>query len=170
MAFDATVGGAAATSYVSVADALAYCRGRLFADAFAGVLVGHDDRERALQMATAWLDGLPWRGQRATAAQRLAWPRIGAPVVDPGPDGPVTYPETTIPRPVLEATCELALALLGADEDPAGAVTNVAHEQIRGLATTYAPASHQVRGLARYSAVMARVAPLLRAGGTVTRT
>jgi hypothetical protein len=48
-----------------------------------------------------------WKGRRADATQALAWPRVH--VRDE--DG-ATVDETTIPRAIVQATCEAALAEL----------------------------------------------------------
>lgn len=108
MAFDATVGGAASTSYVSVAAAEEYFLGRLNATAWDNA--SDADAEAALMMATAWLDREPYYGAPASTTQRLQWPRWGAPSLSPTSWGFLSA--TTIPDCIVAATCELALTLL----------------------------------------------------------
>lgn len=110
MAFDATVGGAAATSYVAVAAALSYFEDRLHAEAFQDA--GPGKQEDALVMATRRLEQLGYLGRRSTSTQRLAWPRAGI----RNSEG-CWLDSTTIPEQLTAATCELALALLQADPD-----------------------------------------------------
>ncbi|HET8777975.1 MAG TPA: DnaT-like ssDNA-binding protein [Candidatus Limnocylindria bacterium] len=105
--FDATVGGPAANSYVAVADADDYFGGRLNASAWTAASA--TTKQQALATATSRLEQLTFVGSRVTTAQRLAWPRYGAESVDGD-----LYASDAIPRPVFEATCELALDLLNA--------------------------------------------------------
>jgi hypothetical protein len=56
-------------------------------------------------MARRLLDQQPYAGQRADDNQILAWPRIGVTGVD----------SDTVPQAVLDAQCELALAMLRED-------------------------------------------------------
>lgn len=182
MPLDATVGGSAATSYVSLSAAEVYLGDRLFASAWDNA--DETERARALIQATGWLDQLAWEGIRTNTAQRLAWPRQWAPMLEPGlgliattralADDRVQYwPGDAVPRPILEATCELALALLGESSDPAGrdAGEGITREKVGPLETEYASPTLRKQGLARYPAVWTRIQPLLRhaQGGTVTR-
>jgi len=182
MSLDATPSGPAADSYVSVAVATAYFAGRLFATAWGGAIL--DTQERALKQATSWLDALAWLGVKTAPAQRLAWPRAWAPMQEPGlgviggsrtlSDDRVQYwPSTAVPRPIVEATCELALALMIETADPTGrdAGEGIIREKVGPLETEYAAPLVRKQGLARYPAVWTRIQPLLRhaQGGTVTR-
>lgn len=100
----ATVGASGANSYLSVAaaDAIADLRlGTLSWDT-----ATTDDKGRALIAATSGLDTLGYNGTRATETQALAWPR--ADVVCDG----VTLPDDELPEPLLQATFDLAEALL----------------------------------------------------------
>lgn len=116
LTLDATVSGAAANSYQTVATAAAYFDRRLTADAWEradSVL-----QARALVQATDRLERLTYIGTKAVATQRLAMPRAG--LVDR--DG-VALASTAIPTDFLEAHAELALAYLQAleaGEDPFG--------------------------------------------------
>lgn len=183
MAFDATVGGASATSYVSMAEASSYLSDRLFASAWENA--DESERSRALIQATAWLDAMAWRGTKATTAQRLAHPRKYLPTPEQDPEwreaqriefideSLLYWPSTEVARPIREATCELALALLGESSDPAGrdAGEGITREKVGPLETEYASPTLRKQGLSRYPAVWSRIQPLLRhaQGGTVTR-
>jgi len=103
MALDATVGGANAESYVTVAEADTYhsARGNT-------TWTGTDAaKEAALRRATSYIDGTyrgRWKGTRADADQALAWPRTS--VLDE--DG-FAVSTTIIPTAVKRATYEAAL-------------------------------------------------------------
>jgi hypothetical protein len=100
-----------ANSYASVADGDAYHEGHLYATAWTGASA--DARAAALVMATRLIDAqFQFDGRRAQAAQRLQWPRVDC--RDPDADGwnGGTVGAATVPRNVLEATCETARALI----------------------------------------------------------
>ncbi len=106
-------------SYITVADADAYMDTRLYATAWA---VTDSDKEKALKMATRAIDRITLRGIKKTIAQDLAFPRCylwGDKILIPDPDDTLLgikrgayLCETEVPQPVLDATCEEALALL----------------------------------------------------------
>ena len=64
-------------------------------------------KENALITATRMLDRRQWVGTEYDDPQTLDWPRSG--VTDP--EG-VAVDETVVPQFILDATCELALALM----------------------------------------------------------
>ena len=118
-----------ANSYASAADGDAYHDGHLYAAAWTAAVTG--SKEKALVMATRLIDGLfQFDGFKRLSAQALQWPRrecrdpdieIG---VIPGlllVRGPF-LDETKVPALVVNATCELARALLVEDrsDDPDG--------------------------------------------------
>lgn len=105
LTFDATVGGAAANSYVTQAQVIAYLEGRFDADAW--VEMDSGDRNKILVMATSRLDLESYVGTTVTTTQRLQWPRYGA--LDRNGEW---FSSTAIPRCVQEATAELALVIL----------------------------------------------------------
>ncbi len=107
---DATVGGASANSYASVADADTYFTERLQATGWTGE--DTDDKERALIMATRRIDQEQFQGAKNSSGQALKWPRVAA-TDDDGEE----YGTSTIATPVLHATYELALRLLNDDDD-----------------------------------------------------
>lgn len=97
--FDATPGGSAANSYVSISDANDYFAAHL-ETAFWEVPTGQ--KQSALVMATRRLNSEVYGGQQATKTQSLAWPRSYI----------STYDSTTIPAELTQATCEMALHYL----------------------------------------------------------
>jgi hypothetical protein len=124
VSLDATVGGLSANSYIDVATATTYFAGRLNATAWDSAVPAN--REKALRTATARLEQERWLGAKTNLAQALAWPRSGV----RNPDGAVGYgyglgpaytffDSASMPTPLIQATCELALSLLAAgDQDP----------------------------------------------------
>jgi hypothetical protein len=100
----ATAKATNANSYVTLAETETYMEGRLAVTDWDAET--DDNKNRSLRMATDVLDGYDWTGKRTTQSQRLQWPRFGA--IDR--DG-WAYDSDTVPRPIKEATYELALAL-----------------------------------------------------------
>ncbi|NBV46900.1 MAG: hypothetical protein EBR86_15000 [Planctomycetia bacterium] len=101
---DATIGGAAANSYLTVADADAIAEYRLGTLAWSTATT--DDKGRALIQATAYLDQLGYIGSKATTTQALLWPR------DYAECGDWSFTNAVIPGPVKTATFDLANELL----------------------------------------------------------
>jgi DnaT-like ssDNA binding protein len=112
MAFDSTIGGANSNSYITLAAAEAYFLGRLSDTAWDEA--DESTREAACIMATSRLDAEPFVGSVVSSTQRLQWPRYGA-----YDRSGYAYVATAIPRPIQEATFELALMLLN-DPDAFG--------------------------------------------------
>jgi hypothetical protein len=97
-----------ANSYASRADGDTYHEGRLHSSAWTGAT--NETKEQALVMATRFLDSnVEWKGIRNALSQALGWPRRGA--LWDGHE----VPRDMVPRPVINATCELARLLIGAD-------------------------------------------------------
>jgi hypothetical protein len=97
-----------ANTYATREQANQYHEGRLHSSAWAGA--SNTTRDTALVMATRFLDGnVQWQGSRVDIDQALAWPRTG--VVWDGH----AVKDDSLPRPVKDATCELARLLIGAD-------------------------------------------------------
>lgn len=101
----ATAGAADANSYLTVAEADA------LADLYLGTLnwssATTDNKGRALIMATRYLDELSYIGDKAATTQALLWPRTDAEC------GDWSFTSTEIPKPVQQATFDLAEYLLG---------------------------------------------------------
>jgi hypothetical protein len=115
-------GKADANAYADVADANTYCDGHLYASAWTGAT--DDQKAVALVMATRLIDAeYQFNGTRTTAGQGLQWPRAMCPEPDnvhvpisvllPIPYDYVQY--DTVPKAVVQATCEMARELLITD-------------------------------------------------------
>lgn len=94
-------------SYINVADADTYFDDAIHASAWEDST--SDTKAKALVTATRSLDRQNWNGAKYQDAptQVLDWPRSG--LVDSEGDA---VDETTVPQEILDATCELALALI----------------------------------------------------------
>jgi hypothetical protein len=100
---DATLGGASANSYVTLADADAYFD--TTPDSTNWDNKTTDQKNRALISATRWIDALSFYGDRCSETQALKWPREDYKV-----DG-IELACTLIPVGIEVATYELARAL-----------------------------------------------------------
>ena len=100
---DATLSGASANSYVTLAGANAYFE--TVPDSSTWTDKTDDAKNRALISATRWIDALSFYGNRCSETQALKWPREDYKV-----DG-ITLACTLIPEPIKVATYELARAL-----------------------------------------------------------
>ena len=127
MAFDATVKGANATSFVTLADANTYFSERLGTTTWDAS--SDANKEKSLIMASRYFDQMHYRGEKTTTTQALAWPRRYVPDPDPSKTQwgqsfrlrDDFLDEDTIPKRVTYATCELAQKLLASPtlvEDP----------------------------------------------------
>lgn len=108
-AIDATIGGASANSYATVAQADAYFDERVPAVSSWSAATA-DEKIRALIQATRRLDILDWIGWRVADSQALRWPRNGVAVQD----GDDHYQNNEIPVPLQHATFEQAEVFLAA--------------------------------------------------------
>ena len=135
MALDATVGGASANSYLSIADATA--RADMLVHSENWDAADMTTRGTALQLATKLLDLLiVWSGIPTTEEQALAWPRMD--VKDPLRPS-MDIPANAIPGPVLDATLAyarelLAMDVIGSSDVKGGAVKSL---KIDGLTLGY---------------------------------
>ena len=178
----ATVGASTANSYVDASTADGYFDTRPNASAWTA-LTDDDAKARALIFATTILEREKWSGTKGTTpasalVQALAFPRrwlrtleadaVPEFVTDIFIDLSVTYYDsTTIPTPIVRATCELALEILnagttdlfGSAGDPK---RNIKKEKVDVLDTEYFDYQMRARGLGLFPAVMRLVAPLLR--------
>lgn len=108
--FDATLGGAAATSYVSVATADAYYTGSMQEALWQAL--SQEEQEAALMAATSSLETLTYAGTRCSPSsndplqeQALQWPRSDATCKG------IAAACTMLPKEIVQATCYLALEL-----------------------------------------------------------
>lgn len=100
---DATLAGATANSYVTLAAADTYFE--TVPDSSTWTDKTTDAKNRALISATRWIDALSFYGNRCSTTQALRWPRTDYTV-----DG-VDFSCTVIPDGIKVATYELARAL-----------------------------------------------------------
>lgn len=101
----ATAGASNANSYLTVvaADDLA----NLYLGTLNWSTTSTDNKGRALIMATRYLDELSFIGEKAAATQALLWPRTSAEC------GDWSFTSSEIPKPIKQATFDLAEHLLG---------------------------------------------------------
>jgi len=168
---DATVGGAAANSYVTVAVADAYLDARLNASAWTGASAA--DQARAVIEATRTLDTFHWKGTRVNGTQALSWPRAYVPNPDAPKDVEVPslvtdiayYPEASIPQRILDATCELALEFLKAGTTDLAALdadAQLTSKTTGPLSKSWAPGG-KPQGVSRFTRVLDLITPLREA-------
>lgn len=110
---DATVGGSASNSYVTLAEAETYFALRLYTDDWVNA-ASDTVKEQALIMAARRIDEESFVGYPVSTTQALKWPRYAAPV--PDSFGPRYYQPTEIPRLVKNAQFEYALLFVGQNE------------------------------------------------------
>ena len=133
-----------ANSYADVADGDAYHAGHLYASAWTGATTA--SKTAALVMATRLIDAeYQFGGVQTTDAQALAWPRSRCP--DPDRDASLRVglllasenwvPENTVPKAVVQATCELARELVIVDRTAAPAGEGLKYYNNAGVQTGY---------------------------------
>ena len=133
-----------ANSYADVADGDAYHAGHLYASAWTGATTA--SKTAALVMASRLIDAeYQFGGVKTTDSQSLQWPRYRCP--DPDRDASLRVgllmtsdnwvPENLVPKPVVQATCELARELLIADRTAAPAGEGLKYYNNAGVQTGY---------------------------------
>lgn len=162
---DATVGGASANSFCTLAEAVTYLEGKMPSPATWDA-AAPDTQHRALVSATRWLTAKDWQGLQASGDQALAWPRQY--VVDPrDPDG-IEFDTDVIPQLVKDATAELAALMVAAGStdlalgDPN---VNVRRNKVDVLEKEYFEPYLRAEDTARFETVQRLIAPLLLATG-----
>ena len=131
-------------SYADVADGDAYHAGHLYASAWTGATTA--SKTAALVMATRLIDGeYQFGGVKSADSQALQWPRYRCP--DPDRDATLgvgllltSYnwvPENLVPKPVVQAACELARELLITDRTAAPAGEGLKYYNDAGKQTGY---------------------------------
>jgi hypothetical protein len=128
-----------ANSYAGAADGDAYFEAHLYAQAWTNADTGA--KETALVMATRLIDSMcQFSGRRAHSTQALQWPREECPDPDRGqtrstvvvPLSDSFVPNNIVPKPISDATCEMARELLIADRTapvPGEGVDEVQHSE-----------------------------------------
>ena len=130
LVIDATQGGANSNSYITLADANTYFEARLHVTVWTDS--DEDTKNRALVMATKRINQEVFYGDRETATQALAFPRINLGYLDG------VYLDSTIPEMLKEAQCELALHLLSTDmSKPSVDTSNLQEVQVGSLKAKY---------------------------------
>jgi len=125
MALDATIGGTASNSYVTLTEANAYFANRAHASAWEDV----DEPDKALMTATSVIDWyVSWKGVRVNGTQALDWPR--SEVYD---KTGVYYSEDIIPADVKTAVFEMALVSISADRTVDGDLDGLAEVRAASL-------------------------------------
>lgn len=133
-----------ANSYADVADGDAYHAGHLYASAWTGATTA--SKTAALVMASRLIDAeYQFGGVKSVDAQALQWPRYRCP--DPDRDATLGVglllasnnwvPEDSVPKAVVQATCELARELLIADRTAAPAGEGLKYYNDAGKQTGY---------------------------------
>jgi hypothetical protein len=115
-----------ANSYANATDGDSYHDGHLYADPWNSADAG--TKAKALVMATRLIDSLcQFNGGRANANQALQWPRAECPDPDKSrrtatvlvPVMDTFLPYDKVPKPIVDATCEMARELLVVDRTAA---------------------------------------------------
>lgn len=178
---EATPGHAAANSFATEAQFIAYAATRL--NVPAGTTVSgatiQENEKKALIEATRELTVLEYDGSRVTTTQALSAPRRwwinpDAPSVEIAEEMTQTeayFDEDEIPQRLVDATCELALEFLKAgttDIASAGADDNLKRKKIGPIEKEWFDRNDQDRGLARFPRVASFIQPLLSTGAGVT--
>lgn len=140
-------------SYVSAGDADAYFGDRPYATDWDSV----PDGEALLRMAARMLDGQRYAGTIASAAQAMAWPRVGVTDIEGR-----TIAADVIPQAIKDAQCELALALARTDLTDDDAKALVRRTVADVVSIEYEPRTRE-RALPDF--VMSLIAPFLASGG-----
>ena len=125
-----------ANAYADVAGGDSYHEGHLYASAWSGASAG--DKAAALVMASRIIDAeYQFGGVKAVSGQALQWPRAGC--HDPDADGWAggTVADSVVPKPVIEATCEMARELLIVDRTAAPAGEGLSYANAGTTQTGY---------------------------------
>ena len=174
---DATVGGASANSYLTLADAQALIDGMVENDdVTAWASATEDQKNRALYSATQRLDRERFLGARATDTQALQWPRTGVRKPDTYINTYATgfpfrittdyFTDTEIPDQVKQAQVVLAV-YLNNNKDGMGlsGLEDYKSVSIGSLSVTTAGASSMATGADRVPPIFERYLTGLRISG-----
>lgn len=169
LVIDATVGGAASNSFVTLAEAQTYMDSRLNGSLWTAAST--DDQNRSLAEATRELSALDWQGLRSTSTQVLSWPRWWV----PNPDGVNLaynyFLSTDMPVRVKNATAELAFQFLKAGTTDIASLDptlGVIERQVDVIRKRWEPYQRPAAGLARFPSVLRFIRPMLASGANVT--
>lgn len=125
-----------ANSYASAADAASYFEGHLYATSWNATSAAN--KEAALVMATRLIDShYQFGGTKAKATQALQWPRENCSDPDAGRWSGRVVPADSIPKAVVQATCEMARELVIADRTAAPAGEGLSYKNVGSDQTGY---------------------------------
>jgi len=166
LVIDASVGGQAANSFVTEAEAIAFAATRLNLIGWTTVAgaVATETEKAALIEATREISSLIFQGYRTDSSQALAWPRQVALNPDAGSSYYTLYDSGIIPQRVKDATCELAFEFLKAgttDIATLDSSLDILRKKVDVVETDYAAPSQRAQGLGRFPRVMRPLSPLL---------
>jgi hypothetical protein len=121
-----------ANAYADVADGDAYHEGHLYATAWTAASA--DQKAVALVMASRLIDcEVQFVGVKAVAWQALQWPRRQCRI----PDYEDELSADSVPKAVMDATCELARELIIADRTAAPAGEGLSYQNNGSVQTGY---------------------------------
>lgn len=106
-----TIDGTDFDTYVDLDAANTYLKGQISAASWLAE-TDEDQKARAIVSATRFIDRQRWQGTKTDSAQAHAFPRQGLTYADSGD----AVASDSVPQEVLDATCELASALLDGSE------------------------------------------------------
>lgn len=155
MALDATIGGASADTYATLAEFQTYA----FNMGWTVTGAAPNIAEAALRRARLYLDAsYSWVGVKATQSQALQWPRSTSILVDG-----YSVATDTIPQAIKDAQCELAY-LIQAGTDPLatisqGALSSITETVVGAVSRSKTFAAGTERDRAAFPAVDALVGP-----------
>ena len=153
-----------ANAYADVTDGDAYHDGHLYASAWTGATT--ESKTAALVMASRLIDAeYQFGGVRAIAGQALAWPRR----VCPDPETGDMLAFNAIPKPVVEATCELARELLIVDRTASPAGEGLSYQNVGSTQTGYNKADTRPVIPAVVQAMLAKFGSLIKAKSGAVR-
>lgn len=158
MAIDATVGGASADSFISVADADTYHSDDQVHTDTAWSALTTAQKEAGLKMATRVIDGMTFIGIRVGTAQALSWPREFAQF-----DG-VYIESTIVPERIKWATAELANWLVAEDRATPSAGNKIAEVEVGSLRVEFRNTAAGIRS-DMPDTVVQYLRPLVAGGG-----
>lgn len=150
-----------ANSYASLLDGDAYHEGHLYATAWSGASA--TTKDKALVMATRLIDAqYQFNGTRSVSTQALQWPREDCRDPDAELGSAGTVASNSVPRAVVQATCELARELIVTDRTEAPLGEGIYFERAAdGTQTIYSKSDRRpiipalVQGLvAKYGALV----------------
>ena len=137
---DTTLAGANANSYISLADANTYFDSRLHKSDWTGATT--PDKTIALIWATRLLDAwVDWKGYRTKEDQALRWPRYDVYDLDSW-----LIDSDIVPQFLQDATCELAMHLIGQDSTAQPDTVGFAELKLGDLALKVDPSDRDKYG------------------------